>query len=90
MPPGRDGSLARLTTAAQPVPSVTAAAVVNGGLFATLVVPAMMRFALVMVPVVNVPEVNVFETGVWKVASTSGIKRLMKSGKPRSTTALLR
>jgi len=43
-----------------------------------------------MVPVVSVPEVKVFETGVWKVASTSGIKRLMKSGRPRSMTALLR
>jgi hypothetical protein len=35
-----------------------------------------------IVPVVIVPEVKVFDTGVCKVASTSGIRRLTNSGRP--------
>jgi hypothetical protein len=42
-----------------------------------------------IVPVVTVPEVKVY-TGVCMVASTNGTKRLMKSGRPRSTTANFR
>ena len=34
-------------------------------------------------PVVTVPDVKVFATGVWNVASTSGITRLIKSGNPK-------
>ena len=37
-----------------------------------------------------VPEVSVFETGVWKLASTSGMRWLMKSGSLRSITLDLR
>ena len=43
-----------------------------------------------MVPVVTVPELKVLETGVCSETSTSGIRWLMKSGRPRSTTADLR
>ena len=39
-----------------------------------------------IVPVVTVPDVIVFETGVCNEASTIGINRFTKSGKPRSTT----
>src|SRR4051812_50172300 len=49
------------------------------------VLPTQMTPGLI-VPVVLVPEVKVFPTGVCRFASTNGISRLTKSGRPRSTT----